>query len=272
MQKHFSYKTATIFYQDIGQGQSIVLLHGFGEDHFIWHNQVESLSKKYRVIMPDLPGSGQSDLLDIDNVSIEDYATCIMQLLVHEKIAKCIILGHSMGGYIALAFAEKYTSMLVAFGLIHSTAFADTAEKKETRLKSIQFLKENNSYTFLKTSIPNLFSAKTKRENDFIITSLIERGSNFSAEALIQYSNAMMNRPDRTEVLKSTTLPVLFIVGEEDIAAPLVDLLKQVPLPKISVVNILKEVGHMGMLENANALTKFLLSFCSFAYEGNSVD
>ena len=264
MQKQFNYKETNIVYQDIGKGQPIVLLHGFGEDSCIWESQLESLSKEYRVIVPDLPGSGKSTMLNNNNAAIEDFATCIMELLVFAKIEKCILLGHSMGGYITLAFAEKYAFMLSAFGLIHSTAFADTEEKKETRLKSIQFLKEHDPFTFLKTSIPNLFSTKTKNDNETLITTLIERGRNFSSQALIQYCKAMMNRSDKTEVLRKTKLPVLFIMGEEDIAAPLVDLLKQVPLPTVSTIHILKDVGHMGMLEKPTDVTQFLLSFCRF--------
>lgn len=266
MEKLYNYNGNTVSYNDIGQGQVVVLLHGFGEDSCIWNNLVENLSKEYRVIIPDLPGSGKSGMLNSDKAEIEDYSTCMMKLLENEKIVKCILLGHSMGGYITLAFAEKYAALLCGFGLIHSTAFADNEDKKENRRKSIQFLKENNSFAFLKTSIPNLFSEKTKKESVGIITSLIKRGESFSSESLIQYCRAMMNRPDRTNVLSTTKLPVMMIIGEEDKAVPMEDVLKQVHLPAIVLVHILTDVGHMGMLEKPLALTEYLLSFCRFVY------
>ena len=264
MQKHFTYKETDIVYNDIGQGNAVVLLHGFGEDGSIWHNQADVLAKEYRVIVPDLPGSGKSGLLNYENVVIEDYAACLKELLINEKIEKCILLGHSMGGYITLAFAEKYTDMLCAFGLIHSTAFADNEEKKEARRKSIDFLSENDPYSFLKTSIPNLFSEKTKKEKAEVVAALIQKGRDFSREALIQYYTAMMNRQDKTAVLSSTRLPVLFVMGTEDKAAPMEDVLKQVHLPAIAFIHILTDVGHMGMLENSVFLNKYLLSFCRF--------
>lgn len=264
MQKYFTYKEIAIHYDDIGKGSVIVLLHGFGEDGFIWHNQAGVLAKKYRVIVPDLPGSGKSGLLNYEQVAIEDYAACVKELLVHESIEKCILLGHSMGGYITLSFAEKYTDMLCAFGLIHSSAFADNEDKKEARTKSITFISEHDSYYFLKTSIPNLFSEKTKKKKAEVVASLIEKGRDFSKEALIQYYRAMMNRQDKTGVLSSTKLPVLFVMGTEDKAAPMEDVLKQVHLPASAFIHILTDVGHISMMENSIFLNKYMLSFCRF--------
>ena len=134
MQKFFIYQTATISYSVQGKGKPVVLLHGFGEDSSIWDQQVLFLKEHCLLIVPDLPGSGKSDLLKLkvepDPISIDDYADCIYSLLQHEAIPFCIMLGHSMGGYITLAFAEKYPLLLEGFGLIHSTAYADSEEKK----------------------------------------------------------------------------------------------------------------------------------------------
>lgn len=116
----------------------MVLLHGFGEDSQIWNTQVSFLQEHCQLLVPDLPGSGKSLLLTNKNnasnvVSIEDYADVIAALLAAEKITSSIMLGHSMGGYITLAFAEKYPDKLQSFGLVHSTAFADNEEKSHAR-------------------------------------------------------------------------------------------------------------------------------------------
>lgn len=261
MEKQFQYEGSNIFYSVIGNGQNVVLVHGVAEDGAIWYEQVSFLKNHCRVIVPDLPGSGKSELLKKEDVTIADYAACINALLQLEKVESCIMLGHSMGGYITLAFAEVYAGKLNGFGFVHSTAFADSEDKVATRKKAITFIEEYGVYPFLKNTTPNLFSDSFKKDHPEKITDLIEQGKIFSKEALVQYYNAMISRPDRTGVLKNSNLPVLFIVGSEDKAAPLEDLLKQVHLPKVSHLHIIEKVGHMGMWEKPAQLNQYLLQF-----------
>jgi pimeloyl-ACP methyl ester carboxylesterase len=192
---------------------------------------------------------------------IEDYAIVIDALLEKEDIKSCIMIGHSMGGYITLAYAALFPTKLAGIGFVHSTAFADSEDKKQTREKGIKFIEEHGVHSFLKTTTPNLFSEKFREEQPKKISELIEKGSSFTKEALIQYYRAMMNRPDRTDILRSTTVPVFFVIGTEDIAAPMEDLLQQVHLPKVSDIHILNGVGHMSMLESPEELNKKLLHF-----------
>jgi len=166
-----------------------------------------------------------------------------------------------MGGYITLAFAERFPGKLKGFGFVHSTAFADNEEKKATRKKGIKFIEEHGAYAFIKNTTPNLFSASTKKQHPEKVEDLIEQGKSFSEEALVQYYTSMMNRPDRTAVLAEAVVPVLFIIGTEDTAAPLDDLLKQVHLPKMADINIIEDAGHMSMLEKPDILNKHLLDY-----------
>jgi pimeloyl-ACP methyl ester carboxylesterase len=260
MQKTFQYQNAAISYDIYGTGKPVVLLHGFAEDSTIWNNQVGYLESHCKLIVPDLPGSGQSELLQDAN-EIEDYADGIYALLTHEEVNSCITLGHSMGGYITLAFAGKYAAKLTGFGLINSTAFADSEEKKLTRKKGIAMMEEYGVLPFIKNTTPNLFSQQFKKEHPEVVAALTEQGKDFSTAALVQYYTAMMNRPDSTEVLKTSEVPVLFIIGSEDVAAPLNDLLEQVHLPKVSHIHIIEGVGHMSMLEAPDELNKHLLQF-----------
>jgi pimeloyl-ACP methyl ester carboxylesterase len=261
MYKNFEYKNSNISYEVLGDGQPVVLLHGFGESGSIWNKQDEVLQKHCKLIIPDIPGSGNSAMLQGDNISMEDYADCINALLDEEKIETCIMLGHSMGGYITLAYAEKYANRLKAFGLVHSTAFADSEEKKANRKKGIELIQQYGGFSFLKNTTPNLFADTFKKEHPDEVATLIEEGKSFRDEALIQYYVAMMNRLDKTEVLKQSKVPVLFIVGTEDVAAPLSDLLQQVHLPNESHFHLIEGVGHMSMLEAPEQLNKYLLDF-----------
>ena len=261
MQKEFEYKNATVNYSIQGKGDAVLLLHGFGENSLIWQDQVHFLKENYTIVTPDLPGSGKSSILEQELVTIQDYAACIFALLQNEKIEKCYLLGHSMGGYITLAFAAEYPEKLMGFGLINSTAFADNAEKKKSRLQGIEMIKEHGAYSFLKTAIPTLFAKSFKNEHPEKVADLVEKSKQFSNEALIQYYTAMMNRPDSTEVLQNSQLRVLFVIGTEDNAAPLTDLLQQIHLPQNAQIHILDGVGHMSMIEASPKVNDYLIEF-----------
>jgi pimeloyl-ACP methyl ester carboxylesterase len=247
-----------LFYRTIGKGPAVVLLHGFGEDGSIWSNQFNSLPD-HQMIIPDLPGSGQSE--STDDVSMERLAEAIYLLLQSLQVENCVLIGHSMGGYVVLAFAEKYPNYLKGFGLFHSTAYPDTEEKKQTRKKGIQFIHQHGAFEFLKTSIPNLYSPVTKEKNPSLIQEQISNSKNFSAEALMNYYQAMIVRPDRADILKESKVPVLFIIGKYDTAVPLNDSLQQCHLPDASEVFILENSGHMGMREEPEVSNKKLRAY-----------
>ena len=258
--KSFLFQNKNIQYKVYGEGKPVILLHGFGEDSTVWKAQINYLKNHFKLIVPDIPGSGQSEF--IADANIETYAEVIKAIAETETTGSPVILvGHSMGGYISLSFAEKYPQYLKAFGLFHSSAFADNDEKKEARKKAIEFIKNNDAYTFLKTSTPNLFTQEYKVEHADKVEALIEAGNNFTNEALIQYYEAMIARPDRTEILKTFVKPVLFIIGEHDQAIPFDSSMKQCHLPSESHVHILRNSAHMGMWEEEKKANNILLSF-----------
>jgi pimeloyl-ACP methyl ester carboxylesterase len=258
------YNNKKIFYSVSGSGETVILLHGFGEDGRVWEAQENKLKENYKVIVPDLPGSGNSEMLD-GICAIQEYAEVVRAIAdkemegVGEKTFS--LIGHSMGGYITLAFVEKYPSMLNSFGLFHSTAFADTIEKIDTRKKAITFIDSNGKEAFLKTSIPDLFTQKTQKEKPEMVEKLLSIASDVSADALIQYYEAMIMRPERLHVLRSFPKPVLLIFGKEDKVVPMKDALYQSHLPSICVVHILNSSAHMGMWEEEDLSTQFLLDF-----------
>jgi pimeloyl-ACP methyl ester carboxylesterase len=263
MEKEITIAGKKIFYRLYGKGKLVMLVHGFGEKGDVWQNQVDALQNRFRLIVPDLPGSGHSEM--ISDMSVEGMAEALKAVLDEETggsgQAQISVIGHSMGGYITLAFVEKYGAMLNSFGLLHSTAFPDSEEKKAARRKGIEFIRENGAFEFLRTTSPNLFSAKTKEERGSMVDQFIESLKDLSSETLIAYYEAMMNRPDRLSVLKNYKKDILFIMGEYDTAVPLADGLKQCHIPQISHVHILHESGHMGMMEEAAKTNQVLGEF-----------
>jgi pimeloyl-ACP methyl ester carboxylesterase len=267
----FTYQSSKIFYRVVGKGKPLILIHGFAEDGDIWSNQINALQHHFQLIIPDLPGSGKSEL--IADMSIEGMAEVIKELITHElkflrqtadaEEAYVPLAGHSMGGYIALALAEKYPQLISSIALVHSTAFADSEEKKANRLKSIDFVKKNGAFEFLKAVITDLFTEEWAAANPEAIELQIEKCMSFSDEAIIQYYKAMINRPDRTEVLKNFNKPIHFIIGEQDKAIPFQQSLQQSYLPNQSYINILRNTAHMGMLEEQEKVNKILIDFMS---------
>jgi len=252
-----------IEYSDKGNGFPIVLLHGFCESKEIWKESERELSKKYRVICPDLPGFGETRA-ELIEVTMEYFAQKIKKLLDGLKISKCILIGHSLGGYVALAFAEKYENYLAGFGLFHSTAFADTEEKKESRNKTIEFIEKYGVNVFAESFVPPLFSLKSKEKFKHEISELIKMATTSSLEGVVETTKAMRDRIDRTYVLRQSAVPVLFIAGKLDGAVPIEKTMEQCSLPKQSIVYIIDGVGHMGMVEANVQTTKMIKTFADF--------
>ncbi|HLG40442.1 MAG TPA: alpha/beta hydrolase [Chitinophagaceae bacterium] len=267
MDKEIKIEGKKIFYRVYGNGKPVMLVHGFGEMGDVWKQQVGFLKDRFQLIVPDLPGSGQSEM--VEDMSMEGMAE-VLKIIIEKEVLQIpppagggggTLIGHSMGGYITLAFAKKYPELLSSFGLFHSSAYADSEEKKATRRKGIEFIKEHGAFEFLKTSTPNLFSPKTKEERPELASQFLQSLSNFSPDALIAYYEAMINRPDRTEVLKNFNKPILFIMGEHDNAIPFQDSLKQSHLPSKAYIHIMHQSGHMGMLEEPEKSNQILQKF-----------
>jgi pimeloyl-ACP methyl ester carboxylesterase len=266
-EKEITHKHKKIFYRVTGEGPVVVLLHGVPFDGSLWKNQFNAFPD-YKLIIPDLPGSGRSEM--IEDMSMEGMAECVKDIIVHETASlyfkssephSVIVIGHSMGGYITLALAERHPELLNGFGLFHSTAYADSEERKEGRKKIIRLVHEKGIAEWVKTSVPNLFSPDTKKENHQLIDEQMANACNFSPEAIVNYQTSMMKRPDRTEVLKNATVPVLFILGKYDNAVPLKDGLEQCSLADLNYIHVLENAGHVGMIEEGSETKTILRNY-----------
>lgn len=243
-------------YTDCGHGKTIVFIHGFCENLKIWQAYEEEFSKFSRVICIDLPGFGASNY-DEETITIEWFASKVHALLKELNVSTYHVVGHSLGGYIALALAERYPSSLTSMTLFHSTSYADTEEKKLNRDKVISFIERNGLSLFMDSFVTPLFADGNKEKCKESIDFLIKEGKKSNQDAVISTLLAMKNRIDRRHVLAQFNKPLLMIIGEDDLAVPVNTSLEQLEInPKIENI-VLKTCGHMGMFEKPNTcLTK----------------
>ncbi len=261
--KTVRWKNTNAAYHVMGEGPLVMLLHGFAENSTVWQHQASHLAEENKIVLPELPGNGFSGEAGED-LSLEDCAELIFEISRSETKgteAPFTLIGHSMGGYISLAFANKYPSFLNGIGLFHSTAFADTEEKIANRKIAIDFISKNSKSPYLKTSVPNLFSQHSKTIFPQNPDQVVEMGMEYSDEALKLYQEAMLQRRDRSDFLKTTDLPVLLVQGKFDEAVPLASGLAQASMPATCHFHVLKQTAHMGMLEEKEQSTQVLKSY-----------
>lgn len=263
-EKHLIYHHQKLVYTKYGSGSTtVMLLHGFGENASIFKNQIAFLQKYCSLIVPDIPGSGKSATWDLpyQACSIDLFADAMIEILKLESVEKAIVIGHSMGGYITLSMYENSPHFFKGLGLLHSTSFADSDEKKQMRLKGIDTIQNYGAAAFLKATIPNLFAEHFKVTHSEIVQELIEHAASFDNKSCCQYYFAMMNRPDRRHLLQQLPFPLLQIIGTQDIAVPFNDSLQQSHLANSTDVHILENVGHMGMLEATKRVNLAVLEY-----------
>jgi len=253
------FQKKSINYTDAGKGKTIVLLHGFTESLKIWTSFVTRLSKKYRVITIDLPGHGKSDCIGKIH-SMELMAEVVFTVLKKLKAGKCLMAGHSMGGYVTLAFAAKYPEMLRGICIFHSHCFSDTGAEKENRNRTIAIVNQDK-FSYVAQFIPSLFPVEIHKKFSGQIERLIRRASKMTNEGVVAAIEGMKIREDQSDVLKNTTLPVLFILGQKDSRAPAARIWEMISLPAVSETLLLRECGHMGYIEAPDETFNSLICF-----------
>jgi len=246
-------------YRDVGSGPVIVFLHGYLESLKVWNGLKDNLSDEFRIIAPDLPGQGQSEISE-DVQTMDSMAYAIKLLLGHLEIEKCIMVGHSMGGYVALAFLEKYPEMLMGLSLFHSSPYADTDEKKKHRDEEIALIKSGRKAAVYNAHVPKTFA--DDNVDDFLrkIAKFKEVAQNTPDANIIAVLEGMKARPDRAELLKNTKIPVQYIIGAKDNFIPM-SILDKLELPDNSEVIKLENSGHMGMWEELDKSTEVIRNF-----------
>lgn len=234
----------TLNSKEKGQGEPILLLHGFPFHQSIWDEFTDQLADEYRVITVDLPGFGKSPSLT-KGFSIELVARTLLVFLNDKNFASIAVVGHSLGGYVALALLKLAPERCSSLTLFHSTAYADSTEKKESRSKVVEFVQKNGATPFTTGFIPPLFSNPSHPA----IETVRKIAREASEEAVIGYTLAMRDREDQIKTLESYKNPTLYLAGEKDPGIPVDSILKQASHCQKPQIHILANVAHMGMFE-----------------------
>ncbi|MEE1098132.1 MAG: alpha/beta hydrolase [Bacteroidales bacterium] len=254
------YNGNAINYQCEGQGEeTIVMLHGFMFDLRVWAPLVYDYMRKIRVVAIDLPGFGESDCCD-DTHSMELMADVTKAVLDEIGIKKCVLTGHSMGGYAALAFAEKYPQMLKGLCLLNSHALADGEEKIQSRKRMCDIVAANRA-GFIVNFIPNLFAKCNREILDDRIKDLQEYALYNKTKGIIAAINGMIERKAMVDMLSNLGIPVLFVAGREDERIDVDIVLAHAAITPFSELLLLPNVGHMAHIEAKDLLKMRLLAF-----------
>lgn len=262
MNQSLRFKNSILNFSDEGYGKPIMLLHGYLESLQIWDSFSPLISDQYRVIRIDLLGHGKSEFSD-ETVSMELMAESVLFVMDHLKIEEAFLIGHSLGGYVTLAFLELFPKRLTGFCLFHSHPFADTPETIQKRKREIVLVKKGRKDVIYNLNIPNAFATdrldKFKQEIDYAKS--IAR--NTSDSGIIAVLNSLMVRPDRSRVLEETKLPFLWILGKKDNYIPYDAVVQKVKLPVNSKVAALPNSGHQGFMEEKESSARVLKDFLS---------
>jgi pimeloyl-ACP methyl ester carboxylesterase len=255
-----------ITYSDRGSGPALVLLHGFTESSSIWNDFTLELEKELRVIAVDLPGHGQTDVFGSTH-SMEFMAGVVNHVLDHLQVPSCVMIGHSMGGYVTLAFSRLYPDLLKGIGLFHSHAAADTEEGRKSRVRTLNIVNSDRT-GFIRQFIPGLFAPKNIEKHLEEIEKLRELALQPPADGITAALRGMMERDDNTRLLAELKVPILFIAGKQDSKIPVETILQQAALPHHSEVLILGDAGHMGFIEEQEKTLQTIRFFTRKAFQG----
>ncbi len=253
-----NYKNTNIHFTDSGKGNTVVLLHGFLENLNMWKDIAPVLAKTQRVICIDLLGHGKTENLGYIH-TMETQAEMVKFVLDYLKVEKCIFIGHSLGGYIALAFAELYLENVQKICLLNSTALADSVAKQTNRDRAITAVKYNPTI-FVKMAIPNLFTEKNQTLFAKRIEQITKEALQISQQAIIASLEGMKIRKDRTSLFHLKNIPFLMVIGKQDPALEYSSLIAQTKNTNVKVVEF--PDGHMSFIENQTELLEELHQFC----------
>lgn len=256
-----TYKKSNIYFSEHGKGPTVVLIHGFLENSSMWKAFLAELKKRYRVILIDLPGHGKSECFGYTH-TMEEMASCVNVVLKKQKIRKVKLVGHSLGGYVALAFADLYPDKTKGICLFFSTSRADSPQKKKDRNRAIAVVKENHK-SFIRTAFPMLFRSKFRRSKKDLIKAAKEEALSTSKQGIIAALEGMKKRPSREILLKFPPYPVHIISGERDPIIPVQTMRQQMTRSENVTGVVLKEPGHMGHIEAPEECLEELLRFLS---------
>lgn len=257
VQEFITYKNSRIAFSSEGKGSAIVLLHGFLENSSMWNNIIPKILKRNRIICIDLLGHGKSNCFGYVH-TMDEMAEAVKAVLKHLKIRRVTLIGHSMGGYVSLAFAEKFPKNVKKICLLNSTAQADSDERKKLRKRAIQ-LAQTNYNNLVSMSITNLFAEHTRKQFLNEIEIVKNEALKTSLQGYIACTEGMQLRPNREHVLNTASYKKLFILGKNDSILNYKSVIKEANRTNTPFVEL--SSGHMSHIENLEDLVLILNDF-----------
>ena len=256
----FRYKGKKIHYTDSGVGKAIVLLHGYLESSEIWNGFAEKLASEFRVISIDLPGSGLSDIYG-EVHTMEFMAQTVQELIKSLGLKKIFLTGHSLGGYVALAFLEIFHDYLSGYCLFHSQPFPDTPAALEKRRREIEIVKMGKKNLIYPDNVTRMFATSNLETYSSALQRSKDIASQIPGEGIIAVLNGMMMRPSRVSIMEKGRVSCLWILGSMDNYIPYEFIQTMVNLPANARVVVLKNSGLMGFIEEEKLAVKVVSNF-----------
>ena len=251
------HKGIPIFYTDEGKGTAIVLLHGFLENHTMWEHFIPHLTKKNRVICIDLLGHGKTPCIGYVH-TMQDIAESVASVLKALRLRRYFMIGHSMGGYVALAYAEMFPEQLKGLCLMNSTYEADNAQRKALRTRANKMIRTNFK-NMVRMSFSNLFSETSKTAYQTAYELALNEALKTSVQGYIACQEGMKLRSDKFKMFKDLNCKKLIIIGAKD---PVVDGKKLIEDTKNTTIETVTfSEGHMSHIENKTECLNFIAHF-----------
>lgn len=255
-----------ITYYKTGAGPALLLVHGFPANVQLWRHIIPELSKKYTLILPDFFGE-EGDWLREGQTSMLLLADAFNDLLENEGLQKVVFAGHSMGGYMGLAFASLYPDKLAGLSLIHSSPLGDEPARAEGRRKTVAILENGGKSPFLKKMVRALFPEEFNAGNPEVLARQINEAIAVNDQSLVAFYRAIMQRADSTETVRNANFPIQYIIGKKDSLANITKELAAENLANTNFVSIYEKEAHMAMLEDPVRLLRDLEHFSAYCWQ-----
>lgn len=251
---------ADIFYEVLGSGPAIILLHPFPVRHEFWYPLAPFLTPRYTLVLPDLRGHGNSGVGE-GPATMGKHAEDLCQVCAAVGVSKAVFAGVSISGYILMEFWRRHRQRVCALLLCNTRAPADSEESRRNRLKSIEQVRQNGPSGFLDSTVTNLLGATTRRNRPDIVQKAREMMNTMSVPGIAAAQAGMAERPDSRATLQTVDVPTLIIAGAEDSFAPL----SESQLMKHNIANsrleVIPESGHYSVLEQPELCGKIIRRF-----------
>jgi pimeloyl-ACP methyl ester carboxylesterase len=258
-------KYAGQFYTKYGSGHKILLLiHGYAESALIFTDMVKYLEANFTIIMPNLPGTSGTNILN-GKASIAALADYCLHILEIEKVSEYFLCGHSLGGYISLHLLAQHYQKIIGLSLLNSHCYADDESKKAKRDQAIDLANSGKAAEVLSTLVHSIYPNNFKVKYPEKIAKHVALAHSINAKGVQYYNQAMMDRQDYSQTLSNAKMPVNIIIADEDSTCAQVLLRDMLIFPSLVFVSILRNCGHQGMIQYPQEIAKNLVALAELA-------